>query len=38
MGAVQKASEALEVSMEIANALVSGWSNTFPEVAYYQNK
>lgn len=24
--------------MEIANALVSGWSNTFPEVAYYQKE
>ncbi|MDP8528776.1 DNA polymerase, partial [Bacillus subtilis] len=30
--------EALEVSMEIANALVSGWSNTFPEVSYYQKQ
>lgn len=37
-GGARKASEALEVSMEIANALVSGWSNTFPEVAYYQKK
>jgi DNA polymerase-1 len=35
-GGAAKASEALEVSMEIANALVSGWSNTFPEVSYYQ--
>ncbi|RYI30487.1 DNA polymerase I [Bacillus infantis] len=35
-GGAKKASEALEVSMEIANALVSGWSSTFPEVAYYQ--
>ncbi|WP_080845670.1 DNA polymerase [Cytobacillus gottheilii] len=35
-GGAKKASEALEVSMEIANALVSGWSNTFPEVSYYQ--
>lgn len=24
--------------MEIANALVSGWSSTFPEVAYYQKQ
>lgn len=37
-GGAGKASEALEVSMEIANALVSGWSNTFPKVAYYQQK
>jgi DNA polymerase I len=37
-GGAKKASEALEVSMEIANALVSGWSNTFPEVAYYQKQ
>jgi DNA polymerase-1 len=35
-GGAAKASEALEVSMEIANALVNGWSNTFPEVSYYQ--
>lgn len=37
-GGARKASEALEVSMEIANALVSGWSNTFPEVAHYQKQ
>ncbi|MEC1665774.1 DNA polymerase [Bacillus halotolerans] len=37
-GGAKKASEALEVSMEIANALVSGWSNTFPEVSYYQKQ
>jgi len=37
-GGAKKASEALEVSMEIANALVSGWSNTFPEVSYYQRQ
>lgn len=37
-GGARKASEALEVSMEIANALVSGWSSTFPEVAYYQKQ
>jgi DNA polymerase I len=37
-GGARKASEALEVSMEIANALVSGWSNTFPEVAHYQRE
>ncbi|MGZ9868235.1 DNA polymerase [Priestia endophytica] len=35
-GGAKRASEALEVSMEIANALVNGWSSTFPEVAYYQ--
>lgn len=37
-GGAKKASEALEVSMEIANALVTGWSNTFPEVSYYQKQ
>ncbi len=37
-GGARKASESLEVSMEIANALVSGWSNTFPEVSYYQRQ
>ncbi|KXZ22405.1 DNA polymerase [Bacillus nakamurai] len=37
-GGAKKASEALEVSMEIANALVSGWSNTFPEVSHYQKQ
>ncbi len=37
-GGAKKASEALEVSMEIANALVSGWSSTFPEVSYYQRQ
>jgi DNA polymerase-1 len=37
-GGAAKASESLEVSMEIANALVSGWSNTFPEVSYYQKQ
>lgn len=37
-GGAAKASEALEVSMEIANALVSGWSNTFPEVSHYQKQ
>lgn len=35
-GGAAKASESLEVTMEIANALVEGWSNTFPEVANYQ--
>jgi DNA polymerase-1 len=37
-GGAFKASESLEVSMEVANALVTGWSNTFPEVAYYQKE
>jgi DNA polymerase-1 len=37
-GGAAKASEALEVSMDIANALVRGWSSTFPEVAYYQKQ
>lgn len=37
-GGAAKASEALEVSMEIANALVSGWSRTFPQVSYYQKQ
>lgn len=37
-GGAKKASEALEVSMEIANALVTGWSSTFPEVSYYQKQ
>ncbi|PRR87375.1 DNA polymerase [Bacillus atrophaeus] len=37
-GGAAKASEALEVSMEIANALVTGWSSTFPEVSYYQKQ
>lgn len=37
-GGANKASEALEVSMDIANALVSGWSNTFPQVSYYQKQ
>jgi DNA polymerase-1 len=35
-GGARKASEALEVSMTIADALVRGWSNTFPEVSHYQ--
>lgn len=37
-GGARKASEALEVSMMIAEALVKGWSNTFPEVSYYQKQ
>ncbi len=37
-GGAKKASESLEVSMEVANALVTGWSNTFPEVARYQRE
>jgi DNA polymerase I len=37
-GGAKKASEALEVSMEIANALVTGWSSTFPEVSNYQKQ
>ena len=34
----QNAADTLEISMDIANALVTGWSNTFPEVANYQRK
>lgn len=37
-GGARKASEALEVSMTIAEALVKGWSNTFPEVSHYQKE
>lgn len=37
-GGAKKASESLEVDMEVANALVTGWSNTFPEVANYQRE
>lgn len=37
-GGAAKASESLEVEMEVANALVTGWSNTFPEVANYQKE
>lgn len=37
-GGASKASEALEVSMTIAEALVKGWSNTFPEVSHYQKQ
>ncbi|MGG0667843.1 DNA polymerase [Lederbergia citrisecunda] len=37
-GGAKKASESLEVGMDVANALVTGWSNTFPEVAHYQRE
>ena len=37
-GGSAKAAEALEIEMYIADALVEGWSKTFPEVANYQNK
>ncbi len=37
-GGAGKASEALEIEMYIAEALVKGWSSTFPKVAYYQRK
>jgi DNA polymerase-1 len=36
-GGAKKAAETLDISMEIAEALVNGWSASFPEVAYYQN-
>lgn len=35
-GGAAKAAEALDIPMEIAEALVNGWSASFPEVAYYQ--
>src|SRR5690606_13050983 len=37
-GGAAKAAETLDVDMEVANALVTGWSRSFPEVAHYQNK
>lgn len=37
-GGAGNASETLDISMDIANALVTGWSETFPEVAYYQQQ
>lgn len=36
-GGAARAAESLDISMEIAQALVEGWSASFPEVAYYQN-
>lgn len=36
-GGAKRAAISLDVSMEIAEALVNGWSVAFPEVAYYQN-
>lgn len=36
-GGAGKAAESLEVGMDVAEALVSGWSASFPEVAFYQN-
>ena len=35
-GGKYRAMESLELDEETAEALVTGWSNTFPEVAYYQ--
>ncbi|GFN32391.1 DNA polymerase [Paenibacillus xylaniclasticus] len=37
-GGASKAAEALEIEMYIAEALVKGWSSTFPKVAHYQRK
>lgn len=37
-GGAAKAADALEIEMYIAEALVKGWSNTFPKVAHYQRK
>lgn len=36
-GGAKKAAETLDIAMEIAEALVNGWSESFPEVAHYQN-
>jgi DNA polymerase-1 len=35
-GGAERAAETLDVPMEVAEALVAGWSASFPEVAYYQ--
>lgn len=36
-GGASKASDMLDIDMEVAEALVTGWSHSFPEVAYYQD-
>lgn len=36
-GGAAKAAETLDVSLAIGEALASGWSASFPEVAHYQN-
>lgn len=37
-GGAGNASETLDIPLSTAEALVQGWSDTFPEVANYQNK
>jgi len=36
-GGAKKAAEMLDIPMEVAEALVSGWSASFPQVAHYQD-
>lgn len=37
-GGAGNASETLDIPLSTAEALVQGWSDTFPEVAHYQNE